>query len=494
MTGNLQSQIEPAPGTAAAPWLIGRSPRRSAVRTILRKEIPQVAGSFRFKASAFLLVAVMALAAVTGGARYRSEVLGQSAVMDGYSREVSGAAIDQAAEILHPAVKPPWRLALVVDGGQTATPNVYAQALSALVAPEIRQIHSSNYRLPGREPLDWMFAIRVVLPLAAFLLGYDAVCGERREGTLKLLLSYPVARWKVLASKLLAIWICLAAPLLAGAAVSLLLALGPAGIPLEPGDLAKAGLVLLLGLWAAAFFVLIALLVSSLSRNPSASASVLVWLWVTGVIAVPALTDVLAHLLRPIPAEGEVRLQMEAIDRRIAREHGGREGHWRQPEWAAADGFAWERTSAAAENRRFVLQEEVRRGLLRRKIGQARLAGRLASLSPVAMTEDAAELLAGSGLGRDQSFLDQAWSFRPVLANRFQALDARDPRSPHILFFSGYLSKRPVEAGALPRFAFRERTVRQGLAAARPTLAVFALETAALAAASLFVFSRYDVG
>src|SRR4051812_3613463 len=403
MTENLQNQLTPEPGGAATPWLSGESPGSSVVMTILRKEVRHVIGSFRFQAAALLLVGLMALGAFTGGARFHNEALVRSAVADSYAAEIAGVTVDQVAEILHPAVKPPWRLAPVIDGGQAVTPNVYAQALSALVAPELRQIHSGNDRLPGREPLDWMFAIRVVLPLAAFLLGYDAVCGERRRGTLKLLLSYPLPRWKVMASKLLALWICLAVPFLAGAAVSLLLAFGPAGIPFQTGDLIRTGLMGLLGLWAAALFVLVAVLVSSWCRDSSASLSVLAWLWVTGAIVVPALSGLLAHRLRPILSEGEIAERMRALDQEITREYAGREGHWRLPEWAAADGFAWERASAAAEDRRAAAREEVHRRALQRKIGQARLARTLAWLSPMSLATDLGGRLAGSGLERDES-------------------------------------------------------------------------------------------
>src|SRR4051812_15632964 len=306
MTENLQNQLTPEPGGAATPWLSGESPGSSVVMTILRKEVRHVIGSFRFQAAALLLVGLMALGAFTGGARFHNEALVRSAVADSYAAEIAGVTVDQVAEILHPAVKPPWRLAPVIDGGQAVTPNVYAQALSALVAPELRQVHSGNERLPGREPLDWMFAIRVVLPLAAFLLGYDAVCGERRRGTLSLLLSYPLPRWKVLAGKLLALWSCLAAPFLAGVAVSLLLAASAEGLPFRTADWTRIALVGLLGLWAAAFFALIAILVSSWCREPSTSLGVLAWLWVTGVIVVPALSGLLAHRLRPVPTEGEI--------------------------------------------------------------------------------------------------------------------------------------------------------------------------------------------
>ncbi len=493
VTENLQDQLVSGPG-GAAPWLTREPPGPSVVWTIFRKDVRQVAGSFRFQACAVLLVGLMVLGAVTGRARYHSEVLVQSPVVDGYLAEISGVTIDPLTEILHPEVKPPWRLTPVIDGGQEATPDVYAQALSALVTPEIRQVHSGNERLPGREPLDWMFAIRVVLPLAAFLLGYDTVCGERRGGTLSLLLSYPLTRWKVLASKLLALWSCLAAPFLAGAAVSLLIAAGPGGIPFQAGDWIKIGLVGLLGLWAAAFFALVALLVSSGCREPSTSLSVLAWLWVTGVIVVPALSGLLAHRLRPILTESEITGRMHAIDREIAREYIGREGHWRQPAWAAADGFAWERVSAEAENRRSAAREAIRWQALQRKVGQARLARTLAWLSPVSLIADLGERLTGSGLWRDASFLAQAQGFQRILADRVKALDASDPESPHILFFKGYVSKRPVPAGTIARFTFRERSVRAGLAASLPLLALLGAETLALAGAAVLVFSHLEAG
>ncbi|MFY9823584.1 MAG: ABC transporter permease subunit [Thermoanaerobaculia bacterium] len=477
----------------AMSWTSSGAPREATVAAVLRHEIRQLTGTIRFRASAALVVVLMLLAAVTAAARYRAEEQEQRWLADDHAREMLGATVDQAVEILHPALKPSWRLSLVVDGGQSATPDAYSQALSPLVAPQLSRIHRGNERLPFSTPVDWSFVIRLVLSFAAFLLGYDTVCGERRAGTWKLVLTYPEARWKIFAGKLLAIWCGLAAPFLGAAALSLLAArLG--GIPLQDGDLAKAGLVALVGLWVLLLSVLAALLVSSLARDSSTSLSILVWLWVTAGLVVPAVGGLLARGLHSIPDEGETRGEMAAIDQRIARENAGRDRRWRPLQWAAADGFAWERISAEAETHRFVQKEEVRRRVLQRKLGQARLAQALACLSPASLAGDLAERLAGTGLARDASFLDQAWAFRPALGRWLRAADAGDPESPHILFFSGYVSRRPVAAGSLPRFNFREETIGQGLAAARPMIAVFAAETLALGAAALFFFSRHDAG
>ncbi len=441
--------------------------------------------SLRFRLVSVLLLGLLVLPAFTASERYDRERRSQAAVAASHAASLRGATIDRLAEVRHPALRPPWLLAFAADGGQAATPDVYEQALSPLIAPVLRRAERGNDRLPGPAPLDWMFAIRVVLSLAAFLLGHDAICGERQIGTLKLLMSYPVPRWKILAGKLAALWGCLAVPFLAGAALSLALVFALGQAPLGAMDLVKAGWVVLLGLWAAAFFALVALAVSAAARTSSTSLSVLALLWIGAVVAVPALGHLLAHRLSPIPAEGEIERRMLEVQRRTAREHAGSEGRWRAPEWAAADGYAWEKASARAETERRNLQDQVRWWVIDRKLEQARIARVLSSLSPALLIQDLGERLTGSGVWRDQEFLAQTRAYRAVLADRARRLDQADPASPHILFFEGYLSRRTVPPGALPPFTFREIPVAGALAAARVPLALLALETLFLAG---FVF------
>jgi hypothetical protein len=51
-----------------------------------------------------------------------------------------------------------------------------------------------------------------------------------------------------------------------------------------------------------------------------------------------------------------------------------------------------------------------------------------------------------------------------------------------------------VPPEAVPRFAFHELPVRQGLRAALPLLALLGAETLALAAAAFLFFARYERG
>jgi hypothetical protein len=468
--------------------------RATVVGTILRHDVRRAAGSLRFWAPALLLIVLMGLAAVTAAARHRFESAERAAVLEAYERQISGVSLDSAVEILHPALKTPWRLALVVDGWQSVTPDASLQPLSALITPEIRSTRGDSRLMPRAVPIDWMLAIRIVLSIGAFLLCHDAICEERRSERLRLLLSCPISRWKVLAGKFLAAWACLAVPLMAGAALSLALAIGPGGLRLNSTDLVKTGLVVLLGLWAAAFFILAALLVSSLTRDPSTSLGVLALLWITGVVVIPALALLLAHVLRPVPAAGEIVQRTAEASARIDRELGGLQGRWRRPQWAEADDYAWEKISARAENQRAALRDRIRQEELDRKLEQVHLADDFAAASPFSLVQQISERLTGAGRWREHAFLDQTAAFHSQLAERVRALDAADPESPHLLFFRGYMSGRPVQPDDLPRFAFRERSVPEGFTAAGPPLLTFALETLGLLGATLFVFYRSEPG
>jgi ABC-2 type transport system permease protein len=62
----------------------------------------------------------------------------------------------------------------------------------------------------------------LLLPLLIAVLGSDIVSAETAEGTDKLLLTRPVRRWKILASKLVTLWLFATITLLAGALLAFL--------------------------------------------------------------------------------------------------------------------------------------------------------------------------------------------------------------------------------------------------------------------------------
>ncbi|MEO9777794.1 MAG: ABC transporter permease subunit [Sedimentitalea sp.] len=121
-----------------------------------------------------------------------------------------------------------------------------------------------------------------LVPLVALLMSFDAVAGEVERGTLPLLLTYPVARWEIIAGKLLAHTGILVIALVAGYGAAALVA-----VPTDPTSISGAGALwrltwtsILLG----ATFLGIGYALSSLSRRTSGAAGLAIGLWLGLVV------------------------------------------------------------------------------------------------------------------------------------------------------------------------------------------------------------------
>lgn len=121
-----------------------------------------------------------------------------------------------------------------------------------------------------------------LVPLIALILSYDGIVGEAENGTLLLLLAYPVARWQIVLGKFLGHTAILAFATIIG--------YGAAGLAVAQGQawdvegwrpfVAMVGSSILLG----AVFAALGTLVSALARERSVAAGVGVALWLFFVI------------------------------------------------------------------------------------------------------------------------------------------------------------------------------------------------------------------
>ncbi len=122
------------------------------------------------------------------------------------------------------------------------------------------------------------------IPLIALLLSYDSIVGESEQGTLLLLLAYPVARWQVVVGKFTGHLVLLS--------VAIILGYGVAGMTIvlsdENGEMSKAwgGFLGLLGSSAllGAVFLAIGLTISAGVRERGTAAAISVAIWLLFVL------------------------------------------------------------------------------------------------------------------------------------------------------------------------------------------------------------------
>ncbi len=121
-----------------------------------------------------------------------------------------------------------------------------------------------------------------LLPLIALLLSFDALVGEFERGTMLLLLTYPVARWQVVAGKFVGhMMILLAAVVIGyGGAALITVMTTDNGVVGWQAYLTMMGSSLLLG----AVFVALGYLVSVLVRERSTAAGAAIVLWLIFVV------------------------------------------------------------------------------------------------------------------------------------------------------------------------------------------------------------------
>lgn len=123
-----------------------------------------------------------------------------------------------------------------------------------------------------------------LVPLIALLLSYESISGEIDRGTLALTLTYPVARWQIVAGKYLAQLIVVVIAVVIGTgSVVVAVALSAGEVPGGLADLARLQwTAVLLG----AVFLSAGNLLSAFSRQPATAASFAAGIWVVAVVMI----------------------------------------------------------------------------------------------------------------------------------------------------------------------------------------------------------------
>ncbi len=161
------------------------------------------------------------------------------------------------------------------------------------------------------ETFDLLFVVKNVLSLVAILFTYNAICGEKENGTLRLMLSFAVPKDQLILSKMVGGFLCLVVPL----GVPVLLGVGLMtvfpSVHLSGEDWLRLVCLLgVLGLYVSVFFAL-GLCVSSCVTRSSASLLVLLSVWVVCVLVIPQGSAILAGQFVNITSKQENRINLE---------------------------------------------------------------------------------------------------------------------------------------------------------------------------------------
>jgi ABC-type transport system involved in multi-copper enzyme maturation permease subunit len=403
--------------------------------TIVRKELASNLVSFRFILIFLLCCTLILVSAYTMRDRYEDRVKEYSAAVIMHKQELEEAAggqgLNQAAISGYKLDKPPTPLSVIVEGMEEAAGRY--STISILSTPTLEGGSGSDPMFAYFGTLDVMYIVRVVLSLVAILLTYDAVSGEREQGTLKLSLSNSVPRATVLLSKCIGGYITLILPFLVPLLFGLLILITSGSINFVGEDWARLGLVFLGSLLYIGIFLMLGLLVSSRTNRSTTALMMLLFIWVVIVLAVPKVSMIVAGKIHEVPSVQEVQSEKDTAMAQIMQE-----GQKKIQDYAMNSrpdmSKPGEREKFMAEIAR--MQEEMFSSINKKraqldadyeakKAAQFRLASRISRISPASVYTYSSTTMARTGFDRQERFIRSARVYQVGFVQYFNDLLAK---------------------------------------------------------------------
>lgn len=457
---------------------------------LLRKEILENLLSLRLILAFVLIIVLMVGGAVSFVMDYRAQVSDYNAqVNDNLSRlskNLSGGIFEAFSWNRQSIYRRPNPLGFVSEGKEKDLPNAYRVSAFRLQGPDYSL--RGNPLLGDFDALDWSFVVAVVLSFVAILLASDGVNGEKQNGTLRLVLSNPVPRARLLVSKYLSTIILLTIPLGLGGLIGLLVIASSGLVPLDGQDWAKMALTLGVSLLYLSVFVLMGLLLSTILKEPQASLVVSLLVWVTLVIVMPSGASLVSKLWHALPDEDAVARQMRQDMDEAAKNHDKRHPHkdnWIvSGQWSPGESLAKAIAIAQAQDRHLFRYEDS-------KVQQVRFGQHLSRTSPAGLFQSAVSSITGSGILHYESFAGQARRYRDQLRTLVEENYPYDRVYPHFEI-RDEIARIKVDYQVVPKFEEKLLTVRDGWSKAIWDTGLLALLNAILFAATWVLFLRYD--
>ena len=301
--------------------------------------------------------------------------------------------------------------------------------------------------------IDWVF-IGIFMSFFVILFTFDAVAGERTQGTLSLMMSNQISRGQMLLAKYLGAFFTLMAPLAIGIVMNLLIIYLSGNIRFDSDDWLR--ILGMIGLFALhiSIFIFLGLFFSSRVSNAITS---LVWLllsWVGLAFIFPSLLGLFVGTLDPIPSIEVISSRTRAQLANIENAFRPMEllGITKLSEAPSRDNPAAARRWATYFTRRHETKTHIADEHVDQQLRQVRLARELTQISPIVCFQYAMEGFANTGIVSYMNFVKQVRRYRQTFIDFIKTEDRSDPDSLHIYPVREGLSQKPVDPNAVPRF------------------------------------------
>ena len=266
--------------------------------TLIRRELLDNLMTFRFAAAVFIMLLLVVANTIVLIKDYDRRLASYNAAVKSNHDQVlerktySGVSWD--------VVRPPNLLSIFNVGLDKRLNNEVFVFYSYVPTLWDGQKHgSTNPFLNLFSSIDIVFIFQVVLSLMALIFAYDALAGERERGTLRLVLTHPVSRGKILLAKYISAMICLLVPFLMSLLLVVILLTTSTIVSLKVDDFLRIGGIVLSSIAYLSVFYFIGMLISAVTRRTGTALMLAMFVWGFWVLVYPNVILVAINPAQP---------------------------------------------------------------------------------------------------------------------------------------------------------------------------------------------------
>lgn len=469
------------------------------IKHIIEKELREIIGSTKFAATFGVCALLIILAFYVGARNYQVSLVQYEAAVAENLRQMEG--LTDWLMVEHHVFLPPKPVSALVTGiSNDIGRNITMHGRGELISQDSRFNDDPIFAV--FRFLDLNFIFQIILSLFAILFAYNAVNGEKEQGTLRLTFASAVPKDAYILGKILGSFTALSVPLLVPILIGCLL-LPVMGIPMSGADWGKLAIILLGGMLYFGVFLSLSVWISTITHRSANSFLLMLIIWLFAVLIIPRSAVLTAGRAVDVLSVDEIATQKSKLNAQLWNEDRKKLSGFRSspdendPEKMVTQFQQF--MQDLSEERLSKLQDLSGRLQEQRRNDQQlqeELALWLARISPATAFSLASMNLAGTSTRLKQHYLDAAIAYQQTYAGFIKEKTGGLLREGGMVFrrIGGEENQPPpIDAHEIPAFNYQLPSFSESLQASVVDLGLLLLFNLIFFTGAFVSFLKYDV-
>lgn len=391
-------------------------------------------------------------------------------------------------------IKPPSKFAFISEAEETMLPNGMWINFFEESQPEFYK--GQNVFFSQFNSVDWIFILIYIIGFICIAFSYNAFSGEKEKGTLKLIFSNSIPKWKLIVGKLVGILICICIPFIIGCMLNLLIIQMNPAVSFGAVDYILILVFMSVAILFISFNILLGFFVSTLTSRPIHSLNMVLVIWIFLSIILPSISWISAKKMVDISSNQKIAEQIESEEIKIMKSGKYYTG------WDGSDAGKPPnknvRSRAEWVNVTTNLRMNIWNSFLNDNIKQTNIAILYSKFSPVSVFRFIGERISDNGFYGFLRFHNQVMNYKNVFKDFAIDKDKQDKDSYHLIWNESwaaktFFSQKPVDFNEIPKFEYQKASLKEVLNNCLWDFLILVLWNIVLFTGTFVAFLRYDM-